>query len=86
MTATTAHTTTAGRISAPQISKVVGEHTAPNVDGRIPKAVVTHTATIPDGQGAKVVGGNTATILDRQSSKVVGGHGGGAAPALPPIF
>ena len=86
MTATTAHTTTAGRISAPQISKVVGEHTAPNVDGRIPKAVVAHTATIPDGRIPKVVGGYTATIPDGQGSKVVGAHGGGAAPALPPIF
>jgi hypothetical protein len=45
-----------------------------------------NTATILDGQGSKVVGGNTATILDGQGSKVVGGHGGGAAPALPPIF
>ncbi len=56
MTATTAHTTTAvdGRISAPQVSKVMGGHTATNVDGQV--------------------------------SKVVGGHGGGAAPALPPIF
>ena len=72
MTATTAHTTTAvdGRISAPQVSKAVGRHTATNVDGQV----------------SKVLGGHTATNVDGQVSKVVGGHGGGAAPALPPIF
>jgi hypothetical protein len=72
MTATTAHTTTAGRISAPQISKVVGEHTAPNVDGRIPKAVVAHTATIQDGQITKVVGGYKEHNTDLHAPKGMG--------------
>ena len=39
-----------------------------------------------DPRISKVVGGDTATNVDGQGSKVVGGHGGGAAPALPPIF
>ena len=64
MTATTIATDE--RISALQISKVVGGHTATNVDGQ-------------------VMGGHT-TNVDGQVSKVVGAHGGGAAPALPPIF
>jgi len=52
---------------------------------------MTATTIATDGrisalQISKVGGGHTATNLDGQVSKVVGAHGGGAAPALPPIF